>query len=125
MTVVTKPGTGGSAFPQAWEAYPGMTLRDWFAGQALAGRLLNHHAVESLPVTLLEGKRVCGRRLRHSRRDAGGPVLGPGFQLRYRLADMAELHQDLGQGHLDAWCIVKVPGHVLLHAPQALAVAPE
>ena len=32
---MTKPGTGGSAFPQAWEAYPGMTLRDWFAGQAL------------------------------------------------------------------------------------------
>jgi hypothetical protein len=37
---------GGPAFPipyddrpHAYEAHPGMTLRDWFAGQALAGQL--------------------------------------------------------------------------------------
>jgi hypothetical protein len=31
--------TGGPAFPSvhAYHAYVGMTLRDWFAGQALAG----------------------------------------------------------------------------------------
>lgn len=28
---------GGPAFPYSF--YPGMTLRDWFAGQALAGML--------------------------------------------------------------------------------------
>ena len=27
---------GGHAFPTSDEQYPGMTLRDWFAGQALA-----------------------------------------------------------------------------------------
>lgn len=41
---------GGQAFPQpmaispngdAYPAYPGMTLRDWFAGQALAGLCAN------------------------------------------------------------------------------------
>jgi len=49
---MTKPNDGGPAFPQhKFEAYPGgsgagnwvntggMTLRDWFAGQALAGML--------------------------------------------------------------------------------------
>lgn len=35
---------GGSAFPQindtpGYPAWPGMTLRDWFAGQALSGWL--------------------------------------------------------------------------------------
>jgi hypothetical protein len=36
--------TGGSAFPVIWGKTvtdPGMTLRDWFAGQALAGLLAN------------------------------------------------------------------------------------
>lgn len=30
---------GGSAYPTVWtqDTAPGMTLRDWFAGQALAG----------------------------------------------------------------------------------------
>lgn len=41
-----EPKDGGQAFPQPvtvgpnddmYPAYPGMTLRDWFAGQALAG----------------------------------------------------------------------------------------
>lgn len=29
--------SGGSAFPSPEDSLPGMTLRDWFAGQALAG----------------------------------------------------------------------------------------
>jgi hypothetical protein len=40
---------GGSAFPSVGEGFgnpsysaPGMTLRDWFAGQALAGMLINY-----------------------------------------------------------------------------------
>lgn len=40
---------GGPAFPiqhddrpGAYEAHPGMSLRDWFAGQALAGVLADH-----------------------------------------------------------------------------------
>jgi hypothetical protein len=35
------PNDGGPAFPVVWQDVPhgGMTLRDWFAGQALAGML--------------------------------------------------------------------------------------
>jgi hypothetical protein len=40
---------GGPAFPSVGEGFgnpsysaPGMTLRDWFAGQALAGMLINY-----------------------------------------------------------------------------------
>jgi hypothetical protein len=33
---------GGPAFPRhAYDGHDGMTLRDWFAGQALAGMLAN------------------------------------------------------------------------------------
>lgn len=33
-----KPETGGPAFPiPQWDNHHGMTLRDWFAGQALIG----------------------------------------------------------------------------------------
>ena len=41
---VKEVGDGGPAFPVKWqngEQQPGMTLRDWFAGQALAGILAN------------------------------------------------------------------------------------
>ncbi|MCW4115647.1 hypothetical protein NPA31_011800 [Aurantimonas sp. MSK8Z-1] len=42
---MSKVNDGGAAFPELrnivyqsdWETVPGMTLRDWFAGQALAG----------------------------------------------------------------------------------------
>ena len=38
---------GGQAFPMAFgcesENYPGMSLRDWFAGQALSGLLASGH----------------------------------------------------------------------------------
>jgi hypothetical protein len=46
--MTSKKPDGGQAFPQplavgpnddAYPAYPGMSLRDWFAGQALAGIL--------------------------------------------------------------------------------------
>jgi hypothetical protein len=47
--MINIPKDGGPAFPRpASEAYPkygqqdGMTLRDWFAGQALAGILINY-----------------------------------------------------------------------------------
>lgn len=39
---VSKKSDGGPAFPQSGETFigqEGMTLRDWFAGQALAGLL--------------------------------------------------------------------------------------
>jgi hypothetical protein len=41
---MSKINDGGPAFPHAHEDYPfqhGMSLRDWFAGQALAGILAN------------------------------------------------------------------------------------
>lgn len=31
--------SSGPAFPPTWKDMPGMSLRDWFAGQALAGLL--------------------------------------------------------------------------------------
>ena len=38
----TKPKSGGPAFPTPMDFYgDGMTLRDWFAGQALAGYRCN------------------------------------------------------------------------------------
>jgi hypothetical protein len=37
--VRVKPRTGGAAFPGKANLEDGMTLRDWFAGQALAGLL--------------------------------------------------------------------------------------
>lgn len=44
--------TGGSAFPSTqdqWErGMEGMTLRDWFAGQALAGMLADSKRTENL-----------------------------------------------------------------------------
>lgn len=43
MTDMTKPYDGGPAFPIETTATPwaeGMTLRDWFAGQALTGLLV-------------------------------------------------------------------------------------
>ena len=46
-----QPKDGGAAFPrtvQSWNgnltAFDGMSLRDWFAGQALAGQLSNEDA---------------------------------------------------------------------------------
>ena len=43
---MTQKNDGGQAYPAAWgnheqggDYIPGMTLRDWFAGQALAGHL--------------------------------------------------------------------------------------
>jgi len=40
---MTEMNTGGAAFPRAWSGgyaeQDGMTLRDYFAGQALKGRL--------------------------------------------------------------------------------------
>ena len=45
------PDDGGSAFPFAeattdFSVSPGMTLRDWFAGQALQGLLASGHFTE-------------------------------------------------------------------------------
>ena len=37
---------GGSAFPRAWVDSNGMTLRDWFAGQALAGLCCNEILID-------------------------------------------------------------------------------
>lgn len=42
---MSAPKDGGPAFPQnaTVEASPGMSLRDWFAGQALAGLCAAHN----------------------------------------------------------------------------------
>ena len=43
-------GDGGPAFPVKWhngEQQSGMTLRDWFAGQALAGLLANPGMIDT------------------------------------------------------------------------------
>lgn len=52
MTDMTKPYDGGPAFPMAppqWDGngnshwgIPGMTMRDWFAGQALSGMIASN-----------------------------------------------------------------------------------
>lgn len=40
----TRTDDGGPAFPHAsWPGVPGMTLRDYFAGQALIAFLANEH----------------------------------------------------------------------------------
>ena len=49
---MSKINNGGPAFPHAHEDYPfqhGMSLRDWFAGQALAGILAKYFGCGSLP----------------------------------------------------------------------------
>jgi hypothetical protein len=47
----TTPKNGGPAFPACGEAWTndtmGMTLRDWFAGQALSGMMANSYYHES------------------------------------------------------------------------------
>lgn len=41
---------GGSAFPKLYNATAGMSLRDWFAGQALAGIMTNPVGGEQISV---------------------------------------------------------------------------
>ena len=40
---------GGPAFPHEFASEPGMSLRDWFAGQALAGIVSDHKIGASAP----------------------------------------------------------------------------
>ena len=62
-----KKETGGSAFPMIgniayksdWQTEEGMTLRDWFAGMALQGLLVNYmpemwtkHSVQSVAYSI-------------------------------------------------------------------------
>jgi hypothetical protein len=57
---------GGPAFPVSWDmdgatvAMPGMTLRDWFAGQALAGWLASSPGNERHPVVTGQDDVVAG-----------------------------------------------------------------
>lgn len=49
---MTKKDDGGPAFPQVdgvGVIEPGMTLRDWFAGQALAGLVRSDHGADGYP----------------------------------------------------------------------------
>ena len=48
--IMEKINDGGPAFPQmiAGNDEPGMSLRDWFAGQALAGFLANPETMKAL-----------------------------------------------------------------------------
>ena len=44
---------GGPAFPRhAYDGHDGMTLRDWFAGQALAGLLAKYGFGEAEPESM-------------------------------------------------------------------------
>ena len=55
-----KPDDGGPAFPETWPNQaprPGMTLRDWFAGQAVAGGVPAHRAYECADAMLAARKR--------------------------------------------------------------------
>lgn len=44
---MSKQDDGGPAFPLEWEGFRGMSMRDWFAGQALAGMLSSNHFTPS------------------------------------------------------------------------------
>ena len=68
------PNDGGPAFPvtptdrsgQIAETFPGMTLRDWFAGQALTGMIETHvfHFLEDDSTSGHQAKATC---LNHAR----------------------------------------------------------
>lgn len=49
-----------SAFPQSDTIYGGMTLRDWFAGQALAGWMAGYGPQSDHPCTLDDIRRENG-----------------------------------------------------------------
>ena len=49
---MTKPNNGGPAFPLPHASHPGMSLRDWFAGQAL-GCLADHVKTGAIPGALM------------------------------------------------------------------------
>jgi hypothetical protein len=47
---MSAPNDGGPAFPHAHEDYPfqhGMSLRDWFAGQAICGIIHSGYPLDS------------------------------------------------------------------------------
>jgi len=59
---MAEPNDGGPAFPKPLDPYPsdgvgyeGMSLRDWFAGQALAGWLASYGDTPKHPATV-DGK---------------------------------------------------------------------
>ncbi len=52
---------GGRAFPGPYQGYHGMSLRDWFAGQALSGILAGLTANPSVPPTGLHFDKALGR----------------------------------------------------------------
>jgi len=56
MDTPTQIDDGGPAFPaqdNCNSRYPGMTLRDWFAGQALAGICAHMGPIDCIPDTKL------------------------------------------------------------------------
>lgn len=59
---MAEPGDGGPAFPRATHNQKGMSLRDYFAGQALAGVVMSVSAFaeshESIPFEVMRARVV-------------------------------------------------------------------
>lgn len=47
---------GGPAFPRSGLGDRGMSLRDWFAGQALVGEIARHSTAEAMNATAREAR---------------------------------------------------------------------
>jgi hypothetical protein len=56
------PATAYPAFPTV--SYPGMTLRDWFAGQALAGVMASPHIADHAGTNKTDAEFVSGLAMR-------------------------------------------------------------
>ena len=58
---MTQPNNGGPAFPRAYaKAQEDIGLRDWFAGQALAGILAGGSSWNSVAAEVMKNKGIWG-----------------------------------------------------------------
>jgi uncharacterized protein YodC (DUF2158 family) len=49
---------GGPAFPHQGYSHQGLSIRDWFAGQALAGLIVVHPQVNGLDALAVDAYRI-------------------------------------------------------------------